>query len=118
MTNIVLKCINLFRVIVNENLNNERVKKYYQQNKEQISLYDKLYHKKNREEILKKMKLYKAKNKEKLKLYYEKNKDKANARQREKITCECGCVSTRVNISTHRKTKKHLKLMKELNEKK
>ena len=99
-------------------ISNEKAKIYYQQNKDEISLKDKLYHQKNREEILKKMKLYKVNNKEKLKLYYEKNKDKANARQREKITCECGCDSTRVNISSHRKTKKHLKLMKELDEKK
>ena len=95
-------------------LDNERVKIYYQQNKDKVSANSKEWHEKNREEILKRMKLYKVKNKEKLKLYYEKNKEKANARQREKITCECGCVSTRVNISTHRRTKKHLYLMKQL----
>ena len=29
----------------------------------------------------------------------------------EKIKCDCGCMIRRSNISNHRKTKKHLKLM-------
>lgn len=32
----------------------------------------------------------------------------------EKIKCECGCVRTRNNMSRHRKTNKHKKLMKEI----
>jgi hypothetical protein len=30
----------------------------------------------------------------------------------EKTTCECGCVITRYNLASHRKTKKHAELMK------
>lgn len=51
------------------------------------------------------------------KLYYEKNKDEISAKQNEIITCECGSNSKRTNISRHRKSKKHLKLMESVNKK-
>jgi hypothetical protein len=42
--------------------------------------------------------------------------EKSEARQRTKVLCECGCTSTKRNISTHRKTKKHARLMLALEE--
>ena len=65
---------------------------------------------------------YYVDNKEKKKQYHIDNKEKRNERSKQyyidnreklkqKITCECGCLVTKVNISTHRKTKKHLKLI-------
>lgn len=39
--------------------------------------------------------------------YYERNREKMLARQREKIKCECGLVVCRGGINNHRKTKRH-----------
>ena len=35
--------------------------------------------------------------------YREENKDKINARMREKITCTCGCVLSKGSLSKHKK---------------
>ena len=49
------------------------------------------------------------------KKYYEQNREKELQRCKKysmtKITCECGCETTRGHISRHRKSKKHLNLM-------
>ena len=46
---------------------------------------------------------------------YKKNwKNENRERINEKITCECGCVSARKHIAAHRKTKKHIQLMEQL----
>jgi hypothetical protein len=59
------------------------------------------YYEDNREEILKCEKEY-----------YENNKEEINEKKNEKIECECGCKISRTNISTHKKSNKHLELMK------
>jgi len=43
--------------------------------------------------------------------YSEANKDKIKANKSEVILCECGCEVTRGQISTHKKTKKHLEFI-------
>jgi len=73
-------------------------KDWYLINKEKVAIRNKNYRKTHQV------------NKEYHKKYYEANKAKTS----EKITCECGCVTGRCNIKQHRKTKKHLNLMKEL----
>ena len=40
--------------------------------------------------------------------YREKNREKINAQMREKITCTCGCVLSKVNLSRHKKSPKHI----------
>ena len=50
-------------------------------------------------------------NKEYKKDYNQKYKEIISQKSSEIITCECGCKSTKTNISKHRKTKKHLNLM-------
>ena len=72
--------------------NREKTKQYYQNNKEHI----KQYRIDNREKINETKKLYREKNKEKIK---------------EKITCECGCIVVRCNLTRHKKSKKHLDLI-------
>ena len=42
------------------------------------------------------------------KAYYQNNKEK----MKEKITCECGSIIRKSNLSPHKKTKKHFNLMK------
>lgn len=58
----------------------------------------------------------KEKRKDDAKDYYLNNKERFKATKIKnnvtmKITCECGCVVTKGNISTHRKSKKHQELM-------
>lgn len=93
--------------------------------------YNRQYREKNRDVLLQKKKEYREKNRDKInqekkehymenseelieksKKYYNENKDKIRAYQNEKITCECGCIISRGKISNHRKTNKHLNIMK------
>ena len=46
--------------------------------------------------------------KESQKKYQENNIEKIKKYKKEKITCECGCLICKGDISTHKKTKKHL----------
>jgi len=55
------------------------------------------------------------KNYEYNKEYYEKNKEKINEKNREIITCECGCKTLNSHLARHKKSKKHKKLMEEIN---
>ena len=64
---------------------------------------------------------YREKNKEKLKLYREDIREEFNQYQKEfnaqKIICECNCVVRKGDIAKHKKTQKHINLMKEKEEK-
>ena len=82
----------------------EQIKEYREANKEQRKEYD-IYYRELNKDILK----------EKAKEYREVNKDKINAKNSERITCECGCTSRRDKISQHKKSSCHQKLMEEKN---
>ncbi len=43
--------------------------------------------------------------------FREQNKEQFNAQQREKVTCTCGCVLSRGNLTRHKQTEKHLQFM-------
>ena len=62
-------------------------KEWCMKNKERIAEYQKKYQERNRESILK----YKN----------------------QKVKCECGCIVTMSNFSTHKKSKKHIKYIAE-----
>jgi len=87
-----------------ENFKKKR-KEYVLENKQSIKEYQHKY-----------SKHYIEKNKEKLfeyhKTWQQNNRDYINS----KITCECGCISSRANLPRHRKTKKHLELMEKIKE--
>ena len=108
-------CVNMVipnRTVKEWNIDNkEKIKQYYIDNKEKLNEYSKQYWIDNKE----KLKQYKIDNKEKLneysKQYWIDNKDKLAENRNQKITCECGCIVSKQNISTHRKSKKHIKLM-------
>jgi len=94
--------------------NKEQIKEYYQKNKEHIAEQKKEYREQNKEQI----KEYYQKNKEALvkykKEYYENNKEHISEQNKEKITCECGCIIRKTELTRHKKTNKHLELMKHL----
>lgn len=47
--------------------------------------------------------------------WYSKNKDKKAEYMKSKITCECGSVVSRARIGSHRRTKKHLTRINNIN---
>ena len=87
-------------------------KQYYAENKETIQEYKKEYQKVNKEQIQKYKKDHYEANKikisEKAKDYYEANKQKIH----DKITCECGCSTSKCHLLRHKKSFKHQELMK------
>ena len=84
-----------------------RDKEYYENNKEKISEKGKEYYLNNKEKKKEYHENNKEKRKEKRKEHYNHNKEKIN----EKITCQCGTIIIKRCLSTHIKTKKHLKLI-------
>jgi hypothetical protein len=102
------------RVKLNANLNMNKcyrteedhlkqMKEWRENNKEHIAEYKKEYQQKNKEHIAKQNKEYK-----------EQNKEAIAEKHKEKITCECGCVIRKKDLARHKKTNKHLELMKYL----
>ena len=88
-------------------------KEYYEDNKEKIAKEKKIWRKNNKEKMKEYFEEYYENNKEKIaeqkKEYYQYNKEKIA----EKVTCECGCVVTRNHLARHKKTNKHLELIKD-----
>jgi len=88
--------------------NNEKSKKYYDDNKEKI----KEEYNENKDIFSQRRKKYHEKNKdiinEKKKEKYNENKEKINEQRKEKITCECGSIVRKADITKHRKTLKHI----------
>ncbi len=91
---------------------NEKRKEYYEVNKDKI----KRYRDDNKDKIKDIMKQYGEKNrdilKDKKKLYYENNKDKFKHYNGEKITCDCGSVIRKGDISRHKQSNKHIQFIK------
>ena len=56
-------------------------------------------------------KQYRADNKNKVTEYKKQYRKDNKEHLTEKIPCECGCMISRENLSQHRNTKKHIKLM-------
>ena len=74
----------------------QQIKEYQEDKKEIYAQYNKKYTKENRETILKKKKKY-----------HEENKKEISDKRKVKITCECGSVVRKAEISRHKKSKKH-----------
>tara|TARA_R110002126_G_C10322871_1_gene489099 strand:- start:106 stop:759 length:654 start_codon:yes stop_codon:yes gene_type:complete len=100
----------------------KQMKEYAEQNKEELQEYAKEYYNDNKDKLVKQMKEYAEQNKGKLKeyakeynkKYHEKNKEKRKEKRKEKITCECGSTTTKGHITSHLKTKKHIKYLNDL----
>jgi len=73
----------------------------------------------NKDKIAKQGKQYRINNKDKIaengKKYRNNNIDKIKENKNKKITCECGCIIINNHLARHRRTKKHLKLIKKIN---
>ena len=88
----------------NKEIISQNSKEYYIQKKDIIDERNKMYYNNHADEIKESKKNYR------LNLSEEKKKEQHD-RKREKITCSCGCMTARSDISKHMKTKKHIDLM-------
>jgi len=89
---------------INKNLPQGTAKEYYQRNKERYCTNQKNYRKNHIEQVRQRHQKYENENKEKI-----------QQRKREKVTCECGAVVCRGDISTHKKSNKHIKYLQTIN---
>ncbi len=98
----------------------DREKEYREANKDRLKESRKKYREENKDKIQKYSKEYNENNADKIKEWQkqweEKNKDKRKEQKEEKITCECGCIVRKGQISRHKKNTKHNKLMKQKEE--
>tara|TARA_R110000772_G_scaffold256958_1_gene373625 strand:+ start:416 stop:976 length:561 start_codon:yes stop_codon:yes gene_type:complete len=81
-------------------LGREKYNKIYYSNEKYIE-YRAKYYEQHRENI-----------NERQKQYYHINKKKINQKLLRKVTCECGCIVAKNALIRHKKTQKHLKLLK------
>ena len=119
----------------NKEVLKEKKKEYYEKNKEELNKKKKQYRenmsennkekmkendKKYRQNHKEERKEYCKKNKEKLlnqaRVRYQKNKEKIHKYDSQQKTCECGCVMNRSSLPKHRKSQKHINLMKQKSE--
>ena len=120
-------CLNTYRSYVSAEQKKEELKKYMENNKEHLKECANLYRSNNAERIkaakketyaqnsenyAKKAQEYYLKNveviKEKHKNYWSENGQKINEKRKEKVTCECGTVLSKWNMTKHVKTNKHI----------
>ena len=90
-------CLNTYHAIINKEIrkqkSRENVKKYYNENIDEMRKKHNDYYLKTKNEKLKK---------------YEDNKEVINQKRREKILCECGITISKGHRSAHIKTKGHI----------
>jgi vacuolar-type H+-ATPase subunit I/STV1 len=98
---------------LNKNVPSRTNNEYYEDNKTKILEYKKQYREKNKEQLSEKKKEYYKHNKEKFSEYREQYYEKNKERLTQKVTCECGSVVSRINLSTHNKTEKHQKWLEQ-----
>ncbi len=89
----------------------EQVKQYYTKHKDKIKQW-KLEHK---DKLAERDKQYRLENKDKIaeriKQWRLENKDKLAEINKQKITCDCGCVLTKCSLPKHKRSKKHQDLL-------
>jgi len=94
-------------------------KQYYTDNREKLLQKAKQYNIDNHESILEYKKQYRIDNRESIlqkeKQYRTDNCESILQKKKQKITCDCGCIIAKRNISTHKKSNKHKKIMEQNN---
>ena len=94
---------------------NEYQKQYRETHEEQKKVIDKKYYENNKKKILEYQKQYYESHREQIneikKKYYETHKEKVEEKNKQKIECDCGCIITYSNLTRHKKSPKHQKLL-------
>lgn len=97
----------------------EKSKQWRENNKEKLKEYFKNHYENNKETIKEKVKNWYDNNiehkKEYDKNYYEKNKERIQQRDNIQVLCECGLMSSKSNLTRHKKTLKHQNFLNNLN---
>ena len=101
---------------VNNRIPTRTHKERYEVNKDKMKEYAKQYNEVNKDKKKEYMKEYSEthKNKKKeymkqyMKEYREAHKEKIKQKKSEKITCECGVLVSKYNLSKHRTSKRHI----------
>jgi len=95
--------------------NKAKIAEYYTENKAKIAEQQKQYRTENKDKIAEKMKQHYTENKTKIaeqqKQYRTENKSKIGEYWKQKVTCECGCRVSKYELTRHKKTKKHQRLI-------
>jgi hypothetical protein len=93
-------------------------KQYVREHKVEVAVYKKQHYTEHRDEIVAYKRQYYADNNAtilaKVAQYKEEHRAEINAKQREKVTCECGCEVSKSSLSRHQKSKTHLHIMNQL----
>ena len=96
--------INSIKAYITKEEKIENQKQYYKQyrddNKDKLTEYYKQYRDDNKDKLTE----YK-------KQYDDDNKERITEHRKQKIKCDCGSVISLGNISTHKKTNKHIKFL-------
>ena len=96
----------------------EKQKKYQEINRDKIKEHHKAYYQENKNKISEYYKGYREVHKEKIsekkKEYYNNNRDRISEKNKVKVLCECECEIRKSNITTHKKSQKHIKLMENI----
>ena len=82
-------------------------RQYELEHKEERRAYRKQYKQENHDKILEYRRRTHAHKLERDRLYREANRQALNAKQKEKVQCECGCVVNRSKLGGHKKTNRH-----------
>ena len=107
--------IETLNATLNKNIPTRTKKEWCENNKEILVEKDIKYRENNKDIIKEKKQIYYQNNNEKLKeksrQYRKENKEIISEKQKEKITCECGSFIRISDLTRHKKTPKHIKLM-------
>ena len=82
----------------------EELKKKQERRTEQMHEHNKAYYEQHHEALLERNRKYKEDNKDKI-------AEQRKEYMKQKYKCDCGCEIVKNNLSTHKKTIKHLKFM-------
>jgi len=97
---------------VNKQIPTRTINEYLDENKDILKEKSKKYREKNKDIIKQRKTIYYQNNKDKInenkKKWREENKDKIDEKNKKIIKCQCGSEIQRMEISRHKKTKKHL----------
>ena len=112
-------CFQRLGATLNKNVPSRSWGERYEDNKAKILEQRKEYYEANKAKILERTKEYYESNRTKItdsrKAYYETNKSEIAEKRAKKVTCGCGSIVSKSNISQHRKTIKHQKYLESLN---
>ena len=104
---------------LNKQITGRTPEQYREDNKGKINERAKEYSIIHKQEILERVKKWQDNNQDKVTEYkkkcFEKNKERYMEMAREEIVCECGCKIQRQEMNRHKKTKKHMNFLNQIN---